>query len=148
MGRPSTFAQDIADAICLRLAEGETLRQICRDDGMPPESTVRQWVIDQAEFAAQYAKARDLGLDAMADALFEIADDGTNDTTVDEDGNVFTNHDVIARSRLRVDTRKWYLSKLAPKRYGDKLVMQGDAENPVHVAGTLTVNFVKPGAAG
>jgi hypothetical protein len=133
MGRPSTFAQDIADAICLRLAEGETLRQICRSEGMPPESTVRQWVIDQAEFAAQYAKARDLGLDAMADALFEIADDGTNDTNVDEDGNVFTNHDVIARSRLRVDTRKWYLSKLAPKRYGDKTQVDAKVDAVISV---------------
>ena len=144
MGRPSTFTQEVADKVCARLATGETLRRISRDEGMPPESTVRQWVMDNPDFAAQYAKSRDLGLDAMADELFDIADDGTNDTQVDEDGAVLTNHDVIARSRLRVDTRKWYLSKLAPKRYGEKLALQGDPENPVQVATALTVTFVAP----
>jgi hypothetical protein len=144
MGRPSTFTQEVADKVCARLATGETLRRISRDEGMPPESTVRQWAMDNPDFAAQYAKSRDLGLDAMADELFDIADDGTNDTQVDEGGAVLTNHDVIARSRLRVDTRKWYLSKLAPKRYGEKLALQGDPENPVQVATALTVTFVAP----
>lgn len=60
----------------------------------------------------------------LADELFSIADDGKNDTQKDEEsGAIFTNHDVINRSRLRVDTRKWYLSKVLPKIYGDKLDM-------------------------
>ena len=57
----------------------------------------------------------------MADELLEIADDGRNDRIADEDGNERTDHDVIARSRLRVDTRKWLLSKALPKIYGDKV---------------------------
>lgn len=59
----------------------------------------------------------------LADELFTIADDGSNDTIVvdEETGSTATNHDVINRSRLRVDTRKWYLSKVLPKIYGDKL---------------------------
>lgn len=104
---------------------------------MPPESTVRQWVVDDREgFAAQYAQARELGYQTMVDELLEIADDGTNDYTTrkqgDEDIEV-VNHDHIARSRLRVDTRKWLLSKALPKVYGDKLAIGGDAGNPIEV---------------
>ena len=77
-----------------------------------------------ARFFAQYARARDLGLDAIADELFDIADDGQNDWMERHgEGNegYTVNGEHVSRSRLRVDTRKWYLSKLAPKRYGEKL---------------------------
>lgn len=59
----------------------------------------------------------------MADGILEIADDGRNDTYLldEETGERGTDHDVIARSRLRVDTRKWLLSKCLPKIYGDRL---------------------------
>lgn len=121
-GRASLYSKALADRICKRLAAGESLRSICRDDKMPSESTVRRWALeDMRGFSAQYAQARDLGLDTIADEILDIADDGLNDTYKDEDGNKRTDHDVIARSRLRVDARKWYLSKMAPKRYGDKI---------------------------
>lgn len=125
MARPSSFSQEVATIICDRLAEGKTLRAICQDEILPSRVTVQNWVIKDVEgFAAQYARARDVGLDVMADELFEIADDGRNDTYTDENGNVRTDQDVIARSRLRVDTRKWYLSKMAPKKYGDKQAIE------------------------
>lgn len=62
----------------------------------------------------------------LADELLSIADDGRNDTyevTEGEEKSIRTDHDVINRSRLRVDTRKWYLSKVLPKIYGDKVDM-------------------------
>lgn len=122
-GRPSDYSDDLATRICDELAKGITLRRACREnEDFPHESTVRMWAAkDYNGFYTQYAKARDIGLDAMADDLFDIADDGSNDTYKDEFDNEKVNTDVIARSRLRVDTRKWYLSKMAPKRYGDKL---------------------------
>ena len=122
-GRPSKYSQKVADAICQRLATGETLRSICRDPAMPQEATVRKWALEDREgFYAQYARARDLGLDAMADELFDIADDGTNDWMERHGSEGYVlNGENVSRSRLRVDTRKWYLSKLAPKRYGEKL---------------------------
>lgn len=113
MGRLSTYTAEIAQEILELLAQGKSLRWICREERFPPESTVRQWVIDNAEFAAQYARARDIGLDAMADETFEIADVGTGDTQ---------------RDRLRWDQRRWYLSKLAPKRYGDKIELEHQGE--------------------
>lgn len=121
-GRPSDYTADIASHICRRLAEGESLRSICRADDMPAESTVRLWALEDREgFSAQYTRSRELGYLAMADELLEIADDGANDTYSKEDGTEIVNHDHIARSRLRVDTRKWMLSKALPKIFGDKV---------------------------
>lgn len=57
----------------------------------------------------------------MAEEIITIADDSTGDVIVGEDGNEQTNHERVARSRLRVDARKWYASKLAPKRYGERV---------------------------
>lgn len=124
-GRPSTFSAEIAAVICGQLAEGQSLRSICKAEDMPPESTVRGWVVDNVDgFAAQYTRARDLGLDAVADELLDIADDGTNDWMErNSEGNPgwAVNGEHVQRSRLRLDARKWYLSKLAPKKYGDKV---------------------------
>lgn len=100
---------------------------------------------DREGFAAQYAQARDLGLEAMADELFDIADETTKDTFTDKDGNDRPNNEWITRSRLRVDTRKWYLSKLAPKRYGDRLdvAVSGDVSFGERLAASRAA--VKPG---
>ena len=136
-GRPLTYDRETAHAICVRLARGETLKGICRDEGFPPESTVRGWAQEDVDgFAARYAFARQLGLDAMADELLEIADDGSGDITYDAQGNRIVNGEHINRSRLRVDTRKWYLSKLAPKRYGEKVDLNvgGQDGSPVVTA--------------
>jgi len=96
---------------------------------MPPESTVRGWVIDDVDgFAAQYTRSRDLGLDAMADEMLDIADDGTNDyverTKKNGEKFIALDKEAVMRSRLRFDARQWYLSKLAPKRYGVKIAQE------------------------
>ena len=139
-GRPSQFTQETADAICERLADGESLRAICETDGMPAESTVRSWALDDVNgFATQYARARELGYELLADEILTISDDGRNDTYQTDNGET-TNHDVIARSRLRVDSRKWMLSKMLPKVYGDKLAVGGADDMPA-IAHSLTVEF-------
>jgi len=125
-GRPTRDNEEIAEIICARLAEGESLNRICKDDGMPAESTVRLWALDpEHPFSAKYAKARELGYMKMADDLIDIADDGSNDWMIREgkDGEPgwASNGEHIARSRLRVDTRKWLLSKMLPKVFGDKV---------------------------
>lgn len=138
-GRPSKYTDEIRDEICSRLATGESLRSICKDDHLPDRRTVHRWIIENigeevqgdtviAEgFCHHYTRARDLGLDEMADDLLDIADDGTNDwmeKTINKGKDneyeiEVLNKEAVMRSRLRVDTRKWYLSKMAPKRYGD-----------------------------
>lgn len=101
---------------------------------------MRQWVIDNREgFSAHYTRARDIGLDALADEAIEIADTpmigekrkvkGTGDTAEVE----VTTGDMVERARLRVEARKWYLSKLAPKKYGDKLEVSGTLNHTHHL---------------
>ena len=77
------------------------------------------------EFSDQYARAREAQADKLAEEALQIADDGRSDTYVDGDGNVKTDTEVIQRSKLRVDTRKWLASKMAPKKYGDKVAIGG-----------------------
>lgn len=125
MERTSAYTPEIAEAVCRRLSAGESLRSICRDDAFPPESTVRGWAHDNREgFAAQYAHARELQAHAIADELLEIADDARNDWMERQQGDdtvTVLNSEHVQRSRLRLDTRKWLLSKMLPKVYGDKL---------------------------
>jgi len=131
-GRPRAYTDEAAAEICLRIAEGESLRSVCRDPKLPALSTVSMWIVEnEGGFSERYTRARMARAFVVADEVLEIADDGTNDTYRDEDGNTFTDHDVIARSRLRVDTRKWYLAKVLPKAYGEKLELTGSDGGPV-----------------
>jgi hypothetical protein len=91
---------------------------------MPAESTVRAWALDNVSgFSAQYTRAREIGYMSMADEMVEIADETASDTIPGdgEDAPDRANHEWISRSRLRVDTRKWLLSKALPKIFGDKV---------------------------
>lgn len=137
-GRPTAFTAKLAETICLKLAEGQTLREICKADEMPPESTVRLWALDDREgFAAQYTRAREIGYLSMADELLEVSDDGTNDwmQRSDDEGGIAwqVNGEHLQRSRLRVDTRKWLLSKALPKLFGDKVELLGKDGGPLQV---------------
>jgi hypothetical protein len=122
VGRPSDYSDEMVGLICARLADGESLRKICESADMPDKATVFRWLADESKvgFRDQYVRAREAQADKLAEEILEIADDGRNDTYQTDDGEA-VNHDVIARSRLRVDARKWLASKMAPKKYGDKV---------------------------
>lgn len=134
-GRPSDYSQELADLICERISDGESLRTICMADDMPNKATVFRWLAANKMFSDQYTRAREVQAETMAEDILQIADDGANDTYVDDEGNRRTDYDVIARSKLRVDARKWLASKLAPKKYSDKIDLNhgGQAGNPVEV---------------
>lgn len=123
-GRPSTYNHKIADEICEHLAEGHSLRSFCAQEGKPNKATVMRWLREHAEFRDQYAHAREDQAEILADENLDIADDGSNDYVQREnkDGSTYeaVDHDHIARSRLRIDARKWFASKVAPKKYGEK----------------------------
>ena len=134
-GRKPEYKQEVADEICDRLAEGESLRTICADDHLPSRSTIMLWAAKdrrlKAEgkespydgFSDQYELACEARMLYHADELLDIADDSTNDymEKTNNDGSTYEalNAENIQRSRLRVDTRKWLLSKMLP-RYADK----------------------------
>jgi len=124
-GRPTKRTAAIESELFERLAAGESLRSVCRDDHIPSNRTIFSWMHADDEFLRRYERAKEQGCDAMAEELFEIADDSTNDYMEKEnkDGSVYeaVNGENIQRSRLRIDTRKWYLSKIRAKKYGEKL---------------------------
>ena len=152
MGRPTGYTADIAQGICARLADGETLREICRSEEMPARSTVHLWLLAHSEFSDQYARAREIQADAWADELVEIADNGSNDwmeRNRQDDQGYQVNGEHIQRSRLRADTRKWLMSKVAAKKYGDKVQQEisGPDGGPVTVAALSDIDRAKALAA-
>jgi len=113
-------------SICERIANGESLRQICDGDNMPATSTVCLWLAQDSQFSEQYARAREAQADAIFDDILSIADDGRNDwmERKNADGeNIgwMENGEAMRRSQLRIEARKWMAGKLKPKKYGDKL---------------------------
>jgi hypothetical protein len=141
-GRPSVKTPEIVEEICTRLMNGETLREICRDPHLPHRATVFRWLHADKEFCDQYTIAREIQLDDLADEMLEIADDSTNDWIerhregAEEAGwRVHSEH--IQRSRLRIETRKWLLGKLAPKKYGDRVEI--DSTHRGHEGGLVQV---------
>lgn len=145
MGRLPTFNDGHRERILEMLYQGMTLTSACRSaDDLPAPSTVCMWARKDEEFAKQYARAREVGYALMADQLADIADDGTNDyMTVVVSGHEIEKLDSehIQRSKLRVDTRKWLLSKALPKIYGDKHQMEVSAPGggPVEIAVTRRI---------
>jgi hypothetical protein len=144
MARPTIFNKKLGSNICKRIAEGESLRTIVKDEDMPSASSICRWLLDEdkKEFWEQYEKARNVQAELMFDELLEIADDGTNDWVEKQYADKVVeviDSEHIQRSRLRVDTRKWYLSKVLPKKFGDKIDLTSLGEQ-VAVGG---FNFLK-----
>lgn len=152
-GRPSDYSAEITTEICVRLGLGQSLREICRDENMPDKSTVMRWLAANPAFRDQYAGAREAQADYYAEEIIEISDDGTNDWMERQrnDGSVeeVENKEVLNRSRLRVDTRKWLMARMAPKKYGDRVVneMVGKDDGPIQVDSLTTQQRAKALAA-
>lgn len=105
--------------ICKRLEEGEAIRNILKDKDMPSTSTFFMWLDSDNEKSKQYARAKEVYAETMFDELIGIADNTSTDILINEKGEEQINHEVIQRDRLRIDARKWTLSKLNPKKFGD-----------------------------
>ncbi|MFM5479205.1 hypothetical protein ACET9B_03000 [Aeromonas veronii] len=145
-GRRSAYTNELGEAICSAIADGVSLRAVLARPGMPSKSMVMRWLADEryVEFRDQYACAREDLADKLADEILQIADDGSNDTFLDANGNVKVNHDVIARARLQIDARKWLAAKLAPKKYGDGGQRENSGVNYGSMQVKSTVTFVHP----
>lgn len=136
MGRKSTYTDEVADAICGMLAEGMSLNAICMNNAtFPAESTVRLWVQrDECGFSAKYARAREIGYEHHADKIIELADTcriGVKTTTKDDGKTETVEGDMVERTRLQIDARKWILAKMLPKKYGDRLHTEHSGEMTV-----------------
>lgn len=130
-GRRIAYSEALAERICTRLADGESLRSICLDERMPKRVTVMKWLAARADFADRYARAKEQAAELMADEIIALAD-----AALPRDGQQIDNATVQAY-RLAVDSRKWVASKLLPHKYGDRLDIQQDASITVKVISGL-----------
>ena len=118
------FTQEIFDEICVRIAEGESLRKICKDNKMPNLTSVWKWLNNNEELSKQYARAREEQAELYADEITEISD-------AEMPKDVFGKIDAAAvnQARLKIDARKWIASKLKPKRFGDYTKIQAEVKD-------------------
>lgn len=119
-GRPTDYTPELAAHICELVATHTCgLNRLClMYDELPSKFTINLWRHKHHEFSLQYAKAKLFQADLLAEECLEIADDDSQDVKYDKDGNESCNTEFVARSRLKIDTRKWLASKLLPKQYG------------------------------
>jgi transposase-like protein len=144
-GRPSSYTEELADRICEAVATNAVgLEHICKANDFPNPSTIDAWRKAHPDFDKKYALAKERQAEKLAYETIAIADDGSRDVRIDDEGNEVVDHDHIARSRLRVDARKWLAGKLSG-RFSEKVAVGGAADMPpVAVAGKITVEFVSP----
>ena len=132
--------EDIFSDILNHISEGHSLRHALRRDGMPDKNTFYIWLQDKDK-SVQYARACDERAAVMFEDMLDIADSTDEDEIVLSDGRTQTNHHKINRDRLRVDTRKWALSKMMPKKYSDKhMVDVTSADEKIEMP---VINFVR-----
>lgn len=126
----------MADKIIERIESGQSVRFIGSEDDFPCADTIHSWIKKYPEFTERYARAKTHYADSMFEEILEIADDGRNDW-MEREGRqgsyIALNEEAIARARLRVDTRKWMLAKLAPKKYGDKIEVEATVQSEIKV---------------
>lgn len=135
-GRPSKFTPEILQRIVDGLSQGTPLTVICREEGMPHDSTVRNWMEADPEVSLAIARAREAGFDQIALDALAIADNSERDTILTDKGGEVPNSEWISRSRLRVETRLKLLAKWDPKRYGERVAQEisGPDGGPVSLA--------------
>lgn len=115
------YSPEIADRICELMVEGQSLRQICRLSEMSSKAQVFVWLRQHEEFHQKYEIARLMLAEYWASEIIEIADDASGDFIINERGERVVDHGNINRARLKIDARKWLMSKLNPQRYGDRV---------------------------
>lgn len=130
--RRTGYSDEIAEIVCNRIAEGESLTAICCDEGMPSRRSFSNWLADKAakydKLRALWNNANQLQEDKIFDEMMGIADDGTNDYMERKRRNgeveIVVDHENVHRSKLRVETRKWILARRNPKKYGERSVTE------------------------
>jgi len=121
MGKQYTEAQKnkIVESIIILITQGQSIAKACKEVEVS-SSTYMVWLSRSEDYARAHANAMASRADVIFEEILEIADNTEDDIITDSDGNKVTNHNVIQRDRLRVDTRKWIAAKMNPKKYSDK----------------------------
>lgn len=107
VGRPTKYTQKLADEICEGVTLGKSIRTVTSPEHMPSIATFYTWLRTHDEFLKQYARACEERTEAMSEDILDIADDAED----------------VQKARLQVETRKWLMAKMKPKKYGDKMAV-------------------------
>ena len=119
-GRPTIYTKEKADEICSFVARGMPMRRICEIEGMPVIASVFSWLREYPEFLEQYALAKEEATFAMHETLDDIGDMAI-DAIRNEDVDPKSSNALVSAYKLKADNLRWTMSKLRPKRYGDKI---------------------------
>jgi hypothetical protein len=122
--RPVEYTEEIAEEVCWRLAHGESLNSICRSDHLPHVATIYRWLIRFPSFCELYARAREDQADTNADEILAIADEMPPEYT-DDKGRTTIDAGYLAWQKQRIEARKWTSAKLKPRKYGDRMAVEG-----------------------
>lgn len=112
----------IVNDVCARVAAGEAVRNVLKESEFPDAVTFYKWLDADPEKVKQYARATEERSEGIFEEMLNIADtpvDGVTTKTT-EKGVEVTTGDMIQHRRLQVETRKWMLGKMNPRKYGDK----------------------------
>ena len=112
--------EECFDYIISEIESGKSLIYALKTNGMPSTSTFYIWLDSDVEKSKRYAHACEVRELLILDEIITIADSQENDV-IETDSGEITNHNAINRNRLQIDSRKWMLGKLNPKKYGDKI---------------------------
>lgn len=143
MGRPSIYSEDLINQICIKLSLGQSLRSICSEEGMPSQTLVYQWLYSKPDFLEKYTRAREEQAETHADEIVDIADEMPDVIVVKDKTGKVIEHKLdgafLQWQRNRIEARKWNAAKQRPKKYGEKVQIGGDAENPLAVTADVTL---------
>jgi len=124
-GRPSKYTKELSDEICALLSQGLSLRSVCRIKGMPDITTIFEWMRVHPDFSPQYALATNERTEAQHEDLLELGDEAIKlSQTVDTK----VSGAVVQAVKLKADNMKWSMSKMKPKKYGDKVDVTSDGK--------------------
>ncbi len=124
-GRPNEYTQETADRVCEMIANGYSLRKVCAEENMPVASTVFKWMRENEDFSKHYAKACAERTEAQNEEMLELGDEAIS---LAQSVDVKASGAVVNAVRLKSDNLKWVMSKMKPKKFGDKLDLTSDGK--------------------
>lgn len=124
MGRPTIYSEELITEFLYRISMGKSVSAVCSCDDMPYRSTIYEWLAKYSDFSDRYARASEQRADRYFDEMLDIADG----TLIDE----------VQKAKLQIDTRKWVLARMNPKKYSDK-AQDDNADNAI----SLLAKFMK-----
>lgn len=125
MARPSEYTQEIGDRICQEIGNGWSLRTVCDAEDMPNMSTIFEWIRKYEAFSKQYAVACEERTEAHNESLLEMGDEAKN---LAQSVDPKASSAVVQAIKLKADNLKWHMSKMKPRKYGDKLDLTSGGE--------------------